>query len=278
MLAIPSPSLKPSQAARRLKGWNLKRKIGASVAAALALATLMAGVPVFWALVACAAAFAAVNRFGDQSQVVKAYRSKKDAATAEWNRVSAEWQKRASSQAFDAKRSELGRLKHELEELPKVRLRKLGELKANQRQLQMEEFLDQFEIDRATIPNIGPGRKQTLASYNIETAADLTAKRLRQVPGFGPVLSGKLLDWRLSIEARFKFDPTRPIDQRHISKVEQDILSEKMRIEHELSSGPAELRTISNQILGARQHMRPHVEAAYVRHLQATVDFEAVKN
>jgi DNA-binding helix-hairpin-helix protein with protein kinase domain len=281
----PAPSLqsippKPSEAAINLKGWNSQRKLFAACVAALPFAVLLLGakIPVFWIFVAGAAAFAIVNHLGDRSQELNEFRRKKDAATTEWARVQSEWQTRAGSQAFDAKRSELERLKQELYRLPNVRLRKLEELKARQQQLQMEEFLDRFEIDRATIPNIGPGRKQTLSSYGIETAADITERQLAKVPGFGPVLCTKLTDWRASIEARFRFDPARQIDPRHIAKVEQDILADRRRIEDKLRSGPVELRTISGQILAARQHMRPQVEAAYARYLQAITDFDAAKN
>ena len=281
----PAPSFqsispKPSEAAINLKGWNSQRKLLAACVAALPFAVLLLGakIPVFWIFVASAAAFAIVNHLGDRSRELNELRRKKDAATTDWARVKREWQTRAGSQAFDAKRSELEQLTQELYQLTNVRLRKLEELKARQQQLQMEEFLDRFEIDRATIPNIGPGRKQTLSSYGIETAADITERQLAKVPGFGPVLCIKLTDWRASIEARFRFDPARQIDPRHIAKVEQDILADRRRVEDELRSGPVELRTISSQILAARQHMRPQVEAVYARYLQATTDFDVAKN
>ena len=281
----PAPSFqsispKPSEAAINLKGWNSQRKLLAACVAALPFAVLLLGakIPVFWIFVASAAAFAIVNHLGDRSRELNELRRKKDAATTDWARVKREWQTRAGSEAFDAKRSELEQLTQELYQLTNVRLRKLEELKARQQQLQMQEFLDRFEIDRATIPNIGPGRKQTLSSYGIETAADITERQLVKVPGFGPVLCTKLTDWRASIEARFRFDPARQIDPRHIAKVEQDILADRRRVEDELRSGPVELRTISSQILAARQHMRPQVEAVYARYLQATTDFDAAKN
>jgi DNA-binding helix-hairpin-helix protein with protein kinase domain len=141
----------------------------------------------------------------------------------------------------------------------------------------MEEFLERFDIDRAKIPNIGPGRKQTLSSYGIETAADITEEALTKVPGFGPVLRQRLVDWRASIEPRFRFNPRRQIDPRHIAGVERDILSQKKGIEDKLRSGSVELRTIHNQTLAARQHMSSQVEAVYRRYLQATADFDVAK-
>jgi DNA-binding helix-hairpin-helix protein with protein kinase domain len=81
----------------------------------------------------------------------------------------------------------------------------------------MEELLDRFEIERTTIPKIGPGRKQTLSSYGIETAADIKESEIAKVPGFGPVLRSKLIEWREAVEARFRFDPNRKLDARHIA-------------------------------------------------------------
>jgi DNA-binding helix-hairpin-helix protein with protein kinase domain len=278
--SIQSTPPRPSEVASSLKGWNSRRKLLATCAAALPFALLLldAKIPVFWILVAAVAAFLIVNHLGDRSRELDEIRKRKDAATIEWDRVQSEWQARAGSQSFDAKRTELEQLKRELDQLPNVRLQKLSELRARQSELQRDEFLDGFEIDRATIAGIGPGRKQTLSSYGIETAADVTERRLAKVPGFGPVLSAKLLDWRASLEVRFTFNPGRQINPRHIAKVEQGILSEKKQIEDKLRAGAVELRALSNQILTARQHMRPQVEAVYARQLQAMTDFDVAKN
>jgi DNA-binding helix-hairpin-helix protein with protein kinase domain len=269
---------KPSESAANLKGWNSQRKLLAVCAAAVPFVILFTGAkfPFFWILVAGVAAFVTVYNLADRSARVSEIRRGKDAATSEWSRMQSEWQTRAGSQSFEVKRSELERLKQEWEHLPNVRLRKLDELKAHHRQLQMEEFLDRYEIERATIPGIGPGRKQILLSYGIETAADVKENEIAKVPGFGPVLRSKLIEWRASVEARFRFDPNGKIAPRHIAKVEHDILSERKRIEERLRTGSLELRAISGQILAARQHMRTQVEAAYGRYLQATADFDVV--
>ena len=210
-ISIPPP--KPSDTANSLKGWTKRRKVLAACVAALPFAILWtdAKIPLFWIMVASGAAFAAAYHLADRGQELGEIRRKRDAATTDWNRVQGEWQSRAGNQSFDAKRSELERLKQQLGQLPAVRSRKLNELKAQHRQLQLGEFLDQFDLDSAIIPNIGPGRKQTLSSYGIETAADITESRIAKVPGFGPVYCARLMDWRASIEGRFRFDPSRRI-------------------------------------------------------------------
>jgi DNA-binding helix-hairpin-helix protein with protein kinase domain len=177
--------------------------------------------------VASVAAFVTIYNLADRSAGINEIRIRKDTATSEWSRMQSEWQARAGSQSFDAKRSELERLKHEWDQLPNVRLRKLDELKAHHRQLQREEFLDGFEIERATIPGIGPSRKQTLSSYGIETAADIKENEIAKVPGFGPVLCSKLIEWRESVKARFRFDPNRKIDPRHIAKLNRTFFQKR---------------------------------------------------
>jgi DNA-binding helix-hairpin-helix protein with protein kinase domain len=278
--AVQGATPKPSHSAVNLKGWESQRKLFAACAAVAPLAILFtsAKIPFFWILVASVAAFVIVYNLADRSAAVNGIRRRKDTATSEWNRIQNEWQARAGSQSFDAKRSELERLKQEWEQIPNVRLRKIDELKAHHRQIQMEEFLDKFWIERASIPNIGPGRKQTLSSYGIETAADIKENEIAKVPGFGPALCAKLVEWRESVEARFRFNPNRKIDPRHVAKIEQDILSERKRIEGGLRTGSVELRTISGQIVAARQHMRTQVEAAYHSFLQATADFDVAKS
>jgi DNA-binding helix-hairpin-helix protein with protein kinase domain len=276
-ISIPPP--KPSDTAAKLKGWSTHRKLIAACVAAVPFALLWTGaeIPLFWILVASVAAFTAAYRFGDRSQELSEIRRKRDAVTADWNRIQGAWQSQAGSQSFDEKRSELERLKQQLDQLPAVRLQKLNELTAQHPQLQLEEFLDGFELDSATIPSIGPSRKQTLSSYGIETAADITESRVTGVPGFGPVYRARLMEWRASITARFRFDPTRRIDPQHAAKIEQDILSERRKIEDKLRTGCVQLRTTHNQIVAARKHIRTEVEAAYAGYLQATADFDAAK-
>jgi DNA-binding helix-hairpin-helix protein with protein kinase domain len=77
----------------------------------------------------------------------------------------------------------------------------------------------------------GPGRKQTLQSYGIETAADLNSAAITWVPGFGAKMADKLLAWRGSLEKRFRFDPAKAIDPREIMGVEQEVLVERRRRE-----------------------------------------------
>jgi DNA-binding helix-hairpin-helix protein with protein kinase domain len=84
--------------------------------------------------------------------------------------------------------------------------RELIKLKSNRKERQLQVYLDRFFIRSAKISGIGPAKTATLISFGIETAYDVTRAAVLQVPGFGKVMTDKLIDWRRSYEARFKYD------------------------------------------------------------------------
>jgi DNA-binding helix-hairpin-helix protein with protein kinase domain len=153
------------------------------------------------------AAFFVLLNLLDKSQDVRAFSGAESQAAARWRQIEQEWQSKAGSQAFDQKKRQLTDIRRQLGDVANLRLRKLDELKRNQRAIQLADFLDQFEIQRAKISGIGPGRMQTLESYGIETAADITPAAIARAPGFGPKMQSNLMDWRQSLERRFSFNP-----------------------------------------------------------------------
>ena len=76
-----------------------------------------------------------------------------------------------------------------------------------------QKHLEAHKIERATIDSIGDGRKLTLRSFGIETAWDVKRQSILAVPGFGSALTGKLIDWRRSVEQRLGFNPNQPTEQ-----------------------------------------------------------------
>jgi len=128
-----------------------------------------------------------------------------------------------TEQSFQTKVKELNALRGQYDLIPVMRKRKLQELERNKYQLQLHDFLDRFDLNDASIPSIGPGRKAMLASYGIDTAADVSYGAITQVPGIGPKYATKLLAWRQSVESRFHFDPKKAIAQSEIEKVDREI-------------------------------------------------------
>jgi DNA-binding helix-hairpin-helix protein with protein kinase domain len=86
--------------------------------------------------------------------------------------------------------------------------RELMVMKSNRESRQRQAYLDRFSIRRASISGIGPAKTATLISFGIETAADVNQTAVLCVPGFGDVMTGKLVAWRSGHESRFKYDRT----------------------------------------------------------------------
>jgi hypothetical protein len=142
----------------------------------------------------------------------EAERRKKAAqvARAQLEAVERDWKDAAAKFAgdFDAKKNYLRQLRDRHEELNRQYVKERQELHSRLRETQMKQFLQQTFISDYKIPDIGRGRLATLSSYGIETALDVVEADVRSVPGFGVVLTGRLLEWRRGVETRFVF--TRP--------------------------------------------------------------------
>jgi DNA-binding helix-hairpin-helix protein with protein kinase domain len=87
--------------------------------------------------------------------------------------------------------------------------REVADLKATREARHRASYLDQFSIRRANISGIGPAKTATLISFGIETAADVSQSTILRIPGFGDVTTAKLMEWRRSLDSRFRYNPTQ---------------------------------------------------------------------
>ena len=136
----------------------------------------------------------------------------------------------------------------------------------------MHYFLESHQINKARIEGIGQVRKNTLLSYGIETAADITLSAISQVSGFGPSLSQKLLSWRKLLESEFIFDPSKGIDKRDLDKLELDIAQKKQKIRMVLDSAQGELMQIKNDIENKRKFLLEELEKLEKEKAQINID------
>jgi DNA-binding helix-hairpin-helix protein with protein kinase domain len=278
-VAHPQPA--PVSAAVEVgKSARTARVVGLFVAVMIAGVGAFGGfkapAPLFIFLASIASYFLVRNAI-DKSADLRIFRSEYDAASAKWTKTDQEWKDRVGPKRFDEKKVELVSLKDQLSRLPVVLNQRLDQLKRDQRRIQQEKFLDAFEIEDASIDGIGTGRKQTLASYGIETATDVTATAVQSVPGFGPVLTAALLAWRRSLEARFVFNPNKAVDPKDIASIHQQILIERRSLEQKMTSGLAQLRQIQSQIQYARNHLAEPVAAIFGEFLQAKANLDAAQ-
>jgi DNA-binding helix-hairpin-helix protein with protein kinase domain len=182
------------------------------------------------------------------------------------------WQAEATGEAFNAKLEQLRTLSEEYRKLPELRKQKIRELQRALYEIQLRRYLEQFDIASADIPHIKDGRKAMLSAYGVDDAADITRSALEAVPGFGQFLVIQLITWRQSLEARFKFNPSRGIDPADMERVDRDIAKRRAEIEALLSEGPSELTAVRQRIIAARGRLQDHLEKALMEVAQAQAD------
>jgi len=127
--------------------------------------------------------------------------------------------------------------------------RELMVMKSNRESRQKQAYLDGFPIRRASINGIGPSKTATLISFGIETAADVSHSSVRRVPGFGEVLTGKVISWRRAHESRFKYDRTpNAQDVADERALRGRFAAEKAKLESTIRNGLGTLRNARDRL------------------------------
>jgi DNA-binding helix-hairpin-helix protein with protein kinase domain len=199
-------------------------------------------------------------------------------ASKAWQAVENQWRKTADNQLWLAKRREADDQVRRLQRLSGEEANRMAGLKAQQRDRQLRLFLERYHISQATIKLVGDGRKATLRSYGIETAADIEQSRIESISGFGPVIVGELLSWRASIERYFIFDSTRPINPADIRAIKNDIARQSADLVAQLRQSLSELQRVAAGILGIRASFRTSAVIAWNRLKQCELDAAACGN
>lgn len=178
---------------------------------------------------------------------------------------------------FYHKMTELENLRQNWMDVPLQRRDLLKDIEQNREPLQKQRFLENISVERAVIAGIGPARKAMLMSFGVESAWDATLDKLTEVPGFGQVLSQKLLDWRRDVGLTFRFDPTLPPDAEEIAELDLRLKALRQPIEARLLAGVTDLLQIRNQILAERGLILPRLTLALRAMMQAESDLDAAR-
>ncbi len=251
-----------------------------ALSALLAFPIAAAAVAASWILALTALGCFGLSFFAHRGRqnnaILTSARSKRALATARLNTLRTRWNTEAGTAQFATLRTHLEREKGAYQALSAIRQQKMQGLTSGARQRQLTLFLQRHRIASATISNIGPGRKATLLSFNIETAADVTQTTLLRVPGFGPTLTANLLAWRMTVESRFVFDGQRGIDPADLQKIERELTNLRIQPERTLSQGAAQLRSIAAQIHQVRATLRDAGDQAQIDLAQAEADLKVL--
>jgi DNA-binding helix-hairpin-helix protein with protein kinase domain len=183
-------------------------------------------------------------------------------AQGNWNAAEQRWRREAGDGTFKEKLQELARLKSQYESLDVEYAQEKQKLQATIKERQLYKFLDSFFIDDHKIPKIGPGRKATLASFSIETAADIDPLKIQRIKGFGKSYTGELMKWRTSLQRKFVLDLSKGIDSGDVAALNQKFRQRRAQVESALLAGPEILNQVRADAICKRQSLQVEVEAA----------------
>ncbi|SAI69497.1 protein kinase [Bordetella ansorpii] len=228
-----------------------------------------------WAAIAFSVARWFAGRGGSASEV-QPLRDRYEQARSTYAGLSKSWEQISANNDFDRRLNELKSLHAEFSQLPAQRQKRYQALLQNREAAALQAYLDQFDIEHAAISGIGAAKKAMLESYGIETAADVTMHAVQQVPGFGPKLAQKMMDWRQDIERGFRFNPNTGIDARSLQKLEADITMRQHAIAQSLQQGLADLKKIKSIVTTRRQHLHAALQDAAMELARADADLSVV--
>ncbi|MCI0535012.1 MAG: hypothetical protein L0Z50_07275 [Verrucomicrobiales bacterium] len=177
----------------------------------------------------------------------------------------------------DKRRWEASKQKDKFEGFRNQETQEVNQLQANAQMRQLEEYLDGFLIEAARIEGIGPGRIAALESFGVETAADATEAKIGLVPGFGPKLTERLLNWRASLVAKFRFDPVRGVPQADLYRIRNRFLQMRYLCQRQLESSRNELTRLAVAANDEVQRAAGRIGQLRVAVAQARADLELCK-
>ncbi len=153
----------------------------------------------------------------------------------------------------------------------------IQKLKASREARKREEYLDRFLIRRARIAGIGPAKTATLASYGVETAADIKPNAVRAVPGFGEAMTAKLLAWRKGHEDKFSYSSVPDAsDVQAENAVRANWAAKRADLQTKIRSALAALNTAPQQVAIRARNGDPALLDALAKRAQAAHDLKAL--
>jgi DNA-binding helix-hairpin-helix protein with protein kinase domain len=244
---LPALAAQPSKEAHAAKTGNHKYKLfgAAVVVAAIAAWVNFPGGALLW----IGALIFAFFQFGKSSFDTSEWQKRYSVVDAEWDEGIAAWRNALGVASIARLHTDLEAAVNEYRGLPAEKTQAAARLKNERHTRQLNDYLDRFLIRRASISGIGEARTITLASFGIESGADIKRHAILAIPGFGPATADKLMAWRAQHEKRFVYNPApNPADVAAQAKLDADFANRAMVLARKISGGQVELVQIANTL------------------------------
>lgn len=185
------------------------------------------------------------------------------------------WKKRTGVQNYLDLKKELDDAKEAYKKVGYIEQGLIQKYRNERREKQLYAYLDSFYIARANVKGVGPAKITQLASYGIDTAADLTSSKILRVPGFGATNSKPLLDWRKVLEKRFVYQPNETDrDRQEIARIRLGSQNQLATLRQKLLIGERNLRAMVGKVHSNALIEDPLINMVNAQRLQAKLDLE----
>jgi DNA-binding helix-hairpin-helix protein with protein kinase domain len=274
---MPRPgNLRPSSEAVRAKQEKYLRAV-AAVAGVIGGLVLMAAIPGLGVLLGLGTMGAAVVFGFSTPEAAMQVRARYRAAQQEWSNVTRRWASDAGNEHYAACRRDAETLVKALQRLGEQEQKELQALELKRVEAQKRRFLESHLIMPAKIPGLGNVRKIRLQSYGIESAADVEQKAVRRVPGCASIANA-LTAWRRSVERRFVFNASIPVDPADVAAVKANIARQRSDLEARARAALSRLQESRTRIMACRANPGSfaNVTSAWMALKQAEVDSAAL--
>jgi hypothetical protein len=245
----PTPMLRqataqPSPEARAGKFKLAVYKVGWCTAFVVAVLIIIS-VPLFWlgSLGLVIVGFVLRAKEVDVGSTLRStLRSRYVSTESQWYTALEDWERRCGIDRIEGLKVALVEARRSFEGLTGEEREQVAKYQADRRSRQLTSYLERFRIRNVKISGIGPAKEASLASYGIESAADVNQSKVVAVPGFGPTNSRPLLGWRQELERKFVYDPKpNAADHAMLGKIRSDTLQKATQLREQLVKGAKEL-------------------------------------
>jgi DNA-binding helix-hairpin-helix protein with protein kinase domain len=193
----------------------------------------------------------------------------------QWLAAIDSWRTRTGIAAIEELLQELGTARTSYENLVAEEKAQVDAYDRDRRERQLRAYLDKFEIRHARITGIRPAEEAALASFGIETAADIVADRILNVPGFGRSNSAWLLDWRKRLESEFVYDAKEnDLDRQELARIRIAIENKASMLRRSLLAGRTNLDNAAIRVVAMAAIKDVELAKLYQYRMQLRADLQ----
>lgn len=196
-----------------------------------------------------------------------------DAAEQNWRSVADQFVIK-----FDKEKNELDRLRTRQSDVKAQQVIEENQLIAQARERQFADHLRKELVEVAAISDIGEARRKTLQQYGIRTAWDVEQHRILQIPGFGPVLTANLMEWRRNVEATFLFKRASAISPQEEQALKSKYDHLCQTLQQQINDAEARLKKIFQDSRTQLHGLMLQIETLLVALKQAEADLGVIPN